>query len=299
MTELAPQLGQAARRFNEYLHGLPDRYPTRHERLQSAMRYALLGAGKRVRPLLCHAAARAVDASDDDTWLVPATALELIHTYSLVHDDLPAMDDDAWRRGRPTTHIAFDEATAILVGDALQALAFQVLTDDGPVPVAPQQQLAWVRALAQAAGGQGMVDGQSMDCFAAAGTMDLTALETMHRHKTGALINAAVVMGAWCRSTPPSDDQITALTRYGQAVGLAFQVVDDILDVTSDTDTLGKDAGSDAAHDKVTYVSLLGLPAARRRAGELQAEALAALQTLPGDTAPLASIADYIVERLH
>ncbi len=298
MTALSPLLEAAAATFNGHLAALPQRYPPQQGRLRDARDYALLGTGKRVRPLLCFAAARAL-GSDDDIWLCPATSLELIHTYSLVHDDLPAMDDDAWRRGRPTTHIAFDEATAILVGDALQSLAFQILAEDPLPDITGQQRLQWVRLLSAAAGGQGMVDGQAMDCHAVSAGTGLAELESMHRRKTGALIRAAVAMGAWSHNRPPQDTELSALDTYGAAIGLAFQVVDDLLDATSDTATLGKDAGSDAAHDKVTYVSLLGIEQARHKAIELRQEALAALDSLPGDTDPLADIARYVVSRLH
>lgn len=298
MTALSPLLEAATATFNAYLAALPQRYPPQQRRLRDARDYALLGTGKRIRPLLCFAAARALGARND-SWLCPATSLELMHTYSLVHDDLPAMDDDAWRRGRPTTHIAFDEATAILVGDALQTLAFQVLAEDPVKDITSEQRLQWVRLLSAAAGGQGMVDGQAMDCHAVSTGTDLVELERMHRHKTGALIRAAVTMGAWCNNQPPSATELAALDTYGASIGLAFQVVDDLLDATSDTATLGKDAGSDAAHDKVTYVSLLGIDQAQQKATELRQEALAALDSLPGDTEPLADIARYVVSRLH
>ncbi|MCH8550577.1 MAG: polyprenyl synthetase family protein [Natronospirillum sp.] len=298
MTDLPVRLNAAVRQFNDHLGHLPERYAPNHPRLREAVNYALLGSGKRIRPLLCHAAARAL-GSTGDLWLQPALGLELIHTYSLVHDDLPAMDNDAWRRGRPTAHIAFDEATAILVGDALQALAFQVLTEADSQLSTSEQQLHWVRLLSSAAGGQGMVDGQAMDCAATGGHSSLEALETMHRNKTGALIRAAVAMGAWCSEQPPADTELQALDTYGAAIGLAFQVVDDVLDATSNTETLGKDAGSDAARDKVTYVTLLGIEPARHKAAQLEREALTALQALPGDTTLLAEIAHFIVARLR
>lgn len=298
MTDLSLELHTAARVFNEHLQDLlSDHLPVQPD-LADALRYTLLGSGKRVRPLLVYAAARAM-GHNQQAWITPALAIELIHTYSLVHDDLPAMDDDQWRRGRPTAHVAFDQATAILAGDALQSMAFQVLSDPDTSQGQAQRNLSWVRILSQAAGQQGMVDGQAIDCHASStqGLHTLADLEQMHRKKTGALIEAAVHMGALCGERPPTDGEHQALSDYADALGLAFQVVDDILDVTSDTQSLGKDAGSDAAADKVTYVSALGLDAARARANALYADATAALRTLPGDQAALKQIADYVVAR--
>ncbi|MEX1058333.1 MAG: farnesyl diphosphate synthase, partial [Natronospirillum sp.] len=270
--------------------------PASHQRLQQALEYALLAAGKRTRPLLSFAAARAMGQTTDG-WLIPAQAVEMIHTYSLIHDDLPAMDDDQWRRGRPTTHIAFSEATAILAGDALQCMAFQVLAESDPLGASAPQRLSWVRQLAIASGQLGMVDGQAIDCDAQGQIDTLAALETMHRKKTGALIGAAVLMGAGSAEHPPNESEQAALTQYADALGLAFQVMDDVLDVTADTATLGKDAGSDAAANKVTYVSLMGMAAAQARTRELHEEALAALVHLPGKVYALQAIADFIIAR--
>ena len=265
-------------------------------RLQDAMSYSMLNGGKRVRPMLVYAAAQAVGASMVHADIA-AAAVEMIHAYSLVHDDLPAMDDDDLRRGKPTCHIQFDEATAILAGDALQTQAFQILSTpmDG---LTAQQQLTLVNTLAQASGAFGMAGGQSLDLEAVNQTVDLTYLENMHNHKTGALILASVLMGAHCGSTL-SKDTLTSLTTYAKAIGLAFQVQDDILDVVSDTETLGKTQGADAANNKPTYVSLLGLEGAKQKAHELHKAALDAIEPLGDKAGPLAHIANYIIERVN
>ena len=265
-------------------------------RLQDAMSYSMLNGGKRVRPMLVYAAAQAVGASMVHADIA-AAAVEMIHAYSLVHDDLPAMDDDDLRRGKPTCHIQFDEATAILAGDALQTQAFQILSTpmDG---LTAQQQLTLVNTLAQASGAFGMAGGQSLDLEAVNQTVDLTYLENMHNHKTGALILASVLMGAHCGSAL-SKDTLTALTTYAKAIGLAFQVQDDILDVVSDTETLGKTQGADAANNKPTYVSLLGLEGAKQKAHELHKAALDAIEPLGDKAGPLAHIANYIIERVN
>ena len=260
-------------------------------RLHQAMRYAALGAGKRVRPFLVYSAGTMLGA-DEALLDVPAAAVELIHAYSLVHDDLPAMDDDDLRRGRPTCHRAFDEATAILVGDALQTLAFEALAK--APGVGADTRLAMLSTLAQASGSQGMAGGQALDLAAVGQTIDLTALEQMHRLKTGALIGASVQLGALAAH---ADASIQAqLARYARAIGLAFQVRDDILDVTTDSQTLGKTQGKDASDDKPTYVSLLGLDAAQALAIELRDEAIAALDGLPKPEL-LQQLAHYIVAR--
>ncbi|SDL89463.1 farnesyl-diphosphate synthase [Modicisalibacter muralis] len=259
------------------------------ERLEAAMRHAVTG-GKRLRPVLVYGAGRALGASDDDLD-VAALAVELIHAYSLVHDDLPAMDDDDLRRGRPTVHRAFDEATAILAGDALQALAFELLAD-----AARPRLAAMIRTLAQAAGRDGMVAGQALDIDAVGEASDVETLATVHRYKTGALIRAAVRLGA-LTAVDESDPRMAALDAYAAAIGLAFQIHDDVLDVTGDTFTLGKTSGADAAHDKPTYPALLGLDGARARARELLDEALAALAPLGEAGVPLAELAKYMIER--
>ena len=264
--------------------------------LGEAMRYAVLDGGKRLRPLLALAAAEAVGGSQPAA-LRAGCALELIHAYSLVHDDMPCMDNDVLRRGKPTVHVAYGEAQALLVGDALQALAFEVLVpEDGSVPAALAASLC--RQLAVAAGAHGMAGGQAVDLASVGVALDQPALEAMHRLKTGALLQASVLMGA---STGPLDAQAREqLTVYGAALGLAFQVVDDVLDVVADSATLGKTAGKDAASDKPTFVSLLGLQGARDHAQALLDQALAALMRSGlRDTAALAALARQVVQRSH
>ncbi|MGR2738671.1 (2E,6E)-farnesyl diphosphate synthase [Billgrantia sp. Q4P2] len=261
-------------------------------RLEEAMRHGLLVGGKRLRPLLVYLAGRALGANDE-ALDAPAAAVELIHAYSLVHDDLPAMDDDDLRRGQPTVHRAYDEATAILAGDALHTLAFEVLAR-----AAHPRLPALILTLATAAGRDGMVGGQALDLAAVGGHPDVEALATMHAHKTGALIRAAVRMGA-LTAVEERDPRVAALEHYAEALGLAFQIHDDVLDVTGDTQTLGKTSGADAARDKPTYPALLGLEGARRRASELTEEALAALAPLGEAGGPLAQLARYMIERDH
>ena len=265
------------------------------QRLYRAMRYSVVNGGKRVRPLLAYAACEAL-GGDPARADGAACAVELIHAYSLVHDDLPAMDDDDLRRGQPTTHIAFDEACAILAGDGLQALAFEVLAEARLNPQDAETRLAMVTALARAAGSAGMVGGQAIDLEAVGRRIDQAALETMHRHKTGALIEASVRLGALA-SGQADAERLEALARYAGAIGLAFQVQDDILDVESDTATLGKTQGKDQAHDKPTYPALLGLEAAKAYALALRDQALAALEGFGGGAEPLRDLARYIVER--
>lgn len=261
-------------------------------RLEAAMRHGLLAGGKRLRPLLVYMAGHALGA-EDNALDAPAAAIELIHAYSLVHDDLPAMDDDDLRRGQPTVHKAFDEASAILAGDALQALAFEVLAS-----TAHPRLGSLVHTLALAAGRDGMVAGQALDLAAVGGHPDADALAHMHAHKTGALIVAAVRLGGLV-AVADDDPRLTALTRYARAIGLAFQIHDDILDVTGDTVTLGKTSGADAARAKPTYPSLLGLEGAQRKAHSLIDEAIAALAPLGERAAPLADLAHYMIERDH
>ncbi|SOY47893.1 geranyltranstransferase (=farnesyldiphosphate synthase) [Cupriavidus taiwanensis] len=272
---------------------LPDPGTVPHT-LHEAMRYAALGGGKRVRPLLVHAAGE-VSGAAPAACDAAACAVEMIHAYSLVHDDMPCMDDDDLRRGRPTVHKAYDEATALLVGDALQTQAFIVLAEAGPI--APAVRLQLVAELARASGSAGMAGGQAIDLQNVGRAMTRDALEAMHRMKTGALLRASVRMGALCGEIDAAG--LAALDRYAAAVGLAFQVVDDILDVTADTATLGKTAGKDAAHDKPTYVSLLGLEPARELAGSLRAEAYEALAGFGERAARLRDLADLIVLRTH
>ena len=263
--------------------------------LGDAMRYAVLDGGKRLRPLLVLAANEAV-GGDAGAALRAACATELIHAYSLVHDDLPCMDNDVLRRGKPTVHVQFGEADALLAGDALQALAFELLTP-GDGSVAPGVQALLCRLLARAAGSQGMAGGQAIDLASVGVALDEAQLREMHRLKTGALLQGSVEMGAACAPTV-APETLAALRAYGAALGLAFQVVDDILDVTADSQTLGKTAGKDAAADKPTYVSLLGLDGARAQAAALLGEALAALERSGlADTGALRALAHMVVDR--
>lgn len=264
------------------------------ERLHGAMRYAVLGGGKRVRALLAHAAGELTQAPAERVDRI-ACAVELIHAYSLVHDDMPCMDDDVLRRGKPTVHVEYDEATALLTGDALQTLAFQILSEQALAPTAAGQ-LEMLSLLARAAGSRGMAGGQAIDLEAVGKTISRVELEFMHIHKTGALIRASVLLGARCGAAC-DPELLAALDRYGKLVGLLFQVVDDILDAQSDTATLGKTAGKDADRNKPTYVSLLGLNEARALAESLHAEALAALHPLGPRASRLDELARFIVRR--
>ena len=265
------------------------------ERLYAAMRYSVMNGGKRVRPLLVYAACEALGAPAEHA-NGAACAVELIHAYSLVHDDLPAMDDDDLRRGQPTTHKAFDEACAILAGDGLQSLAFNALLDPHLSPQTDALRLAMVQALATAAGPAGMVGGQAIDLGSVGMKLDQQAVAFMHRHKTGALIEASVRLGGLA-SARADQTQLDALQVYAQAIGLAFQVQDDILDVESDTATLGKRQGADIARDKPTYPALLGMEAAKAYAIELRDQALVALERFDEKAEPLRALARYIVER--
>ncbi len=261
--------------------------------LGEAMRYAVLGGGKRLRPLLVLASCAAV-GGDSFAAMRAACSVELIHAYSLVHDDMPCMDDDIMRRGKPTTHVAFGEAQAMLAGDAMQALAFEVLTPDEGI--APALQARLCSLLARSAGHDGMAGGQAIDLASIGKQLDETTLRDMHRRKTGVLLQASVMMGAACG--PASTQATQALSDYGAALGLAFQVVDDILDVTQDSEVLGKTAGKDQDANKPTYVSVLGLNAARTLAQQLRAEAKAALAASGlADVSHLSLLADSVVER--
>jgi farnesyl diphosphate synthase len=271
---------------------LPDPLSPPH-RLHAAMRHAVLLGGKRMRPLLVYAAGSAFGATVD-TLDAPAVAVELIHAYSLVHDDLPAMDDDALRRGQPTVHVAFDEATAILSGDALQSLAFEVLAATG---AADATRVELLRTLAIASGAAGMCGGQALDLAATGNgsTLSVQALERLHSLKTGALIRAAVRMGALCGGA--SDDELEHLDRYADALGLAFQVRDDILDIEGDSATLGKTAGKDVAQDKATFPALIGLDASRTRLDELRRTMDDALAPFGERTSALAALGRMAIER--
>ncbi|MFC0133689.1 geranyl transferase [Massilia eurypsychrophila] len=266
---------------------------TEPARLHEAMRYTVLGGGKRVRPLLAYAAG-GVFGADMRTLARAAAAVEMIHAYSLVHDDMPCMDDDALRRGKPTVHVAYDEATALLVGDALQAQAFMVLAEDQMIP--PARQVAMMRVLASAAGSAGMCGGQAIDLGSVGVSLTLPQLERMHQLKTGALLRASVVLGALAGRDVAVDER-AALDTYSNAIGLAFQVVDDVLDATADSATLGKTAGKDAAANKPTYVSILGLAESQLLAEKLRREAHDALAPFGEKALRLRDIADLIVQR--
>ncbi|MDD4881048.1 MAG: polyprenyl synthetase family protein [Gallionellaceae bacterium] len=260
------------------------------KRLHEAMRYVALGGGKRVRPMLAFAAGEAVGA-DNALTEAAACAVELIHVYSLSHDDLPCMDDDDLRRGKPTCHVQYDEATALLVGDALQSAAFEVLAEAGA-------SAGMLAALARAAGSRGMCGGQAVDLASTGRQIDLAELEFMHIHKTGALIRAAVLLGAQSGGTL-ADEQRAALEHYAKCVGLAFQVMDDVLDSEADTATLGKTAGKDAAQGKATYLTLMSVREAREYARELVDDALAAIAPFGELGRRLAEIARFIIERQY
>ena len=290
--ELLQDYQACAERALEYWLPPEDTEPAR---FHQAMRYAVLGNGKRIRPVLAYATGEALGvprAALD----APACAVEFIHAYSLVHDDLPAMDDDDLRRGRPTCHRAFDEATAILAGDALQALAFEVLARDKNIIAGSAQRVQMVESLAQAAGYAGMAGGQALDLAAVGRSLTIAELENMHIHKTGALIRASVRLGAL--SLPDVEtDVLERLDHYAKCVGLAFQICDDILDVEGDTEVIGKPQGSDIARNKPTYPNLLGLSEAKQAARDLHAEAVNSLEILGEHKEVLRWIADYIINR--
>ncbi len=286
-------LDDGQKRIDRVLQQTVDQLDNSDPQLLDAMRYSLLSGGKRIRPILVYASAYALSDLNGATDSA-ACAVESIHAYSLIHDDLPAMDDDDLRRGQPTCHIAFNEATAILAGDALQALAFEALAtapgiDDGTC-------IQLIRELAQASGPQGMVGGQAIDLASVNQQPTLAQLQRMHSLKTGALIRASVRMGA-IASGAVTAEQLQSLSRYADAIGLAFQVQDDILDVTSDTETLGKQQGADIALNKPTYVSLLGLDGAREKAQQLHKNALSALSDFDDRADLLRALSAYIVER--
>lgn len=281
------------RRINQQLDHLLPVTEDSTSQLSSALRYSVLNGGKRIRPVLSYAAAEALGGINEDTDLV-ASSVELIHAYSLIHDDLPAMDDDDLRRGKPTCHIAYDEATAILAGDALQALAFEQLTKLQHIH--PEVSLQLVSCLARSAGVNGMVEGQAIDISSIDKALDLQQLEHMHHKKTGEMILASITMGA-LSTGHATKDQLFNLEAYGRAIGLAFQVQDDILDVTSDTSVLGKQQGADEALNKPTYTALLGLDGAREKAQQLHTQAINALSMFDHKADQLRAVADYIVNR--
>lgn len=265
------------------------------QRLHEAMRYACLVGGKRIRPLLCHAAGSVFDA-DVGAIHAMASAVEFIHVYSLVHDDMPEMDNDTVRRGHPTCHVAFDTATALLVGDALQSLAFSVAASAQP-KLDPTRHLQMLHLLAEAAGSSGMAGGQAVDIASIGKPLTIAELEYMHIRKTGALIRASILLGAYCGHATP--EELTALTHFANRLGLLFQVIDDILDAESDTLALGKTAGKDHAANKPTYHSLLGASGARATAQQLHDEAQTALEPFGQRALRLRQLTDYVSERRH
>jgi geranylgeranyl pyrophosphate synthase len=293
----ANRLAECATRVERWLERWLPAADAEPQRLHAAMRYAVLGGGKRIRPVLVYFTGNALGVPDSRLD-GPAAAVELIHAYSLVHDDLPAMDDDDLRRGRPTCHRAFDEATAILVGDALQVLAFEILAADRHMVPDPAQRLEIMRLLAHASGTAGMAGGQAVDLEAAGQALSVAALERMHRLKTGALIHASIMMAA-ASADALAPEQLRALDAYGAAIGLAFQVQDDILDVEGDTGVLGKRARADAARAKPNYPSVAGLAEAKRRLGQLHDEAVRALQPLGEAGEPLRWLSGWLTERRH
>lgn len=282
-------------RNNQQLTHWLDAQPFADQTLLKAMKYGALLGGKRVRPFLTYVTGNMLGVNEEnlDT---PAAAIECIHAYSLIHDDLPAMDDDELRRGQPTCHIAFDEATAVLAGDALQTLAFEILAEGILSIDGESQRIKMIKELAQASGAAGMCMGQALDLDGEGKHLGLTQLEQIHKHKTGALIRCAVRLGALAAGEKGLEI-LPQLNTYAEAIGLAFQVQDDILDVISDTETLGKPQGSDIALDKSTYPALLGLEGAQQKAQQLYQEAVQALEAIPYDTTQLEVFARYLIER--
>ncbi|MCG3843779.1 (2E,6E)-farnesyl diphosphate synthase [Photobacterium damselae] len=282
-------------RNNQQLTHWLEAQPFADQTLLKAMKYGTLLGGKRVRPFLTYVTGNMLGVNEEnlDT---PAAAIECIHAYSLIHDDLPAMDDDELRRGQPTCHIAFDEATAVLAGDALQTLAFEILAEGTLSIDGESQRIKMIKELAQASGAAGMCMGQALDLDGEGKHLGLTQLEQIHKHKTGALIRCAVRLGALAAGEKGLEI-LPQLNTYAEAIGLAFQVQDDILDVISDTETLGKPQGSDIALDKSTYPALLGLEGAQQKAQQLYQEAVQALEAIPYDTTQLEVFARYLIER--
>lgn len=292
MVDVTQYVAERTARVDAILDRLLPSESTAPTRLHQAMRYSVFGAGKRLRPVLCLAAAEAI-GGDTEPALIPAAAVEILHTYTLIHDDLPAMDDDTLRRGRATCHIAFDEATAILAGDALLTLSFEWLTQTRCAP--PHSAIDLVRELATASGSTGVIGGQMADIEGETTPLTIEQLVYIHTHKTGDLIRAAVRLGAMTAGA--TDVQLAALTAYAEHIGLAFQIADDVLNATGTAEQLGKAAGTDAALGKMTYVAAYGVEGAREKAAALITRAKAALAKLPGNTEPLAALADYVVTR--
>jgi len=275
---------------------LPKDDPPEHN-LAEAIRYSVIGGGKRIRPAMVYAAGEALGVSTD-LMDIPACAVEMIHAYSLIHDDLPAMDDDDLRRGRPTCHKAFDEATAILAGDALQALAYEILAKDEHIELAPERRIQMLSLLTEASGAHGMAGGQAVDLASVGKQLDLQQLEHMHQLKTGALIRASVLLGGMCKQGV-SEEELDILSNYSRYIGLSFQIQDDILDVISDTETLGKPQGSDQEQDKPTFPAILGLEKSQQLALEQHESALKTLEPLGEKADSLRQLSAYIVERRY
>ena len=292
--DFAFDLHHIQERINAFLSEQLDQIKPTCSTLPNAMRYGLLLGGKRIRPFLVYATGRMLGA-DLNQLDYAAAAIEAIHAYSLIHDDLPAMDNDTLRRGQPTCHITFDEATAILAGDALQSWAFEMITK--ATALSADQQLHLVKVLSQSAGVHGMCLGQSLDLAAEQKRVSLTELEQIHRHKTGALLTAALNMGFLCSPHYNDVSLQQQLIRYAEAIGLAFQVQDDILDVEGESAVLGKTVGADMKADKSTYPKLLGLNKAKQKAQELYHSALAELDNIPFDTTPLRAVAEFVITR--
>lgn len=297
----APSLEQLMPQWLERVEQTLDRWIPPAERhpvnLHQAMRYSALDGGKRIRPLLIYATGLVTGQSAEQLD-APAAAIEMIHVYSLIHDDLPCMDDDDLRRGKPTCHIAFDEATAVLAGDALQALAFHALATDEKMTSDPATRLQMINTLTTASGSRGMAGGQAIDLASVGQTLNIAELETMHIYKTGALIRACVNL-ATLNASSLDEEQTASLDHYAKCIGLAFQIRDDILDVEGDTETLGKTSGADEALDKPTFPGIIGLAASRERAHELHQEALESLSGFGDEANVLRDIANFIVERIH
>ena len=292
--QFGTELKQVQDRINQFLANQFEEIDSYNAPLRDAMKYGLLLGGKRVRPFLVYATGKMLGA-EMPALDYAAAAIESIHAYSLIHDDLPAMDNDELRRGQPTCHIAFDEATAILAGDALQAFAFEILTESPSLSA--EQKLQLVKVLAQASGVQGMCLGQSLDLISEHKKVNLAELELIHRNKTGALLTAALKLGFICSPHFKNKELEKQLERYSQAIGLAFQVQDDILDIEGDSAEIGKPVGSDLGLDKSTYPKLLGLEGAKQKAQELYQTALHELDNLPFDTTALRALAEFIVNR--
>ena len=292
--QFGTELKQVQDRINQFLANQFEEIDSYNAPLRDAMKYGLLLGGKRVRPFLVYATGKMLGA-EMSALDYAAAAIESIHAYSLIHDDLPAMDNDELRRGQPTCHIAFDEATAILAGDALQAFAFEILTQ--APSLSAEQKLQLVKILAQASGVQGMCLGQSLDLISEHKQVNLAELELIHRNKTGALLTAALELGFICSPHFDNKQLEQQLERYSQAIGLAFQVQDDILDIEGDSAEIGKPVGSDLGLDKSTYPKLLGLEGAKQKAQELYQTALHELDNLPFDTTALRALAQFIVNR--